>query len=211
MFWECNLKKDEKWIHNFSGGLFPSNSAQALALFSAFISSVNIGGGFLVTKRMLDMFKRKGDPPEYNYLYAIPAAVFLSGYGYGLATGLVYSPTRKLQFKKKKNHFSCWIYNRIKSHLLLIKELVLKKHSNNNKNPIFKEKNNKILLFVFHWTMKQRNEWFNDWISVQPRLTRWLTSELPSAASVPWLVFPLKPLLESETLLEWLVIFFTIL
>ncbi|PAV83895.1 hypothetical protein WR25_25294 [Diploscapter pachys] len=69
------------------GGLFPSNSAQALALFSAFISSVNIGGGFLVTKRMLDMFKRKGDPPEHNYLYAVPAAVFLSGYGYGLATG----------------------------------------------------------------------------------------------------------------------------
>ena len=137
MFWECNLKKDEKWIHNFSGGLFPSNSAQALALFSAFISSVNIGGGFLVTKRMLDMFKRKGDPPEYNYLYAIPAAVFLSGYGYGLATGLVYSSTQNC------NSWSFFtLSNLIKFHLLLSKELVLK-HSNSNKNAIFRILNEK--------------------------------------------------------------------
>ncbi|VDM85331.1 unnamed protein product [Strongylus vulgaris] len=27
-----------------------------------------------------------GDPPEYNYMYAIPAAVFLGGYYYGLHT-----------------------------------------------------------------------------------------------------------------------------
>ncbi|UMM41946.1 hypothetical protein L5515_017975 [Caenorhabditis briggsae] len=66
------------------GGLMPQNSAQTMALLATFISSVNIGGGFLVTKRMLDMFKRKDDPPEHNYLYSIPAAVFLGGYGYGL-------------------------------------------------------------------------------------------------------------------------------
>ncbi|ULT82647.1 hypothetical protein L3Y34_012116 [Caenorhabditis briggsae] len=65
-------------------GLMPQNSAQTMALLATFISSVNIGGGFLVTKRMLDMFKRKDDPPEHNYLYSIPAAVFLGGYGYGL-------------------------------------------------------------------------------------------------------------------------------
>ena len=40
------------------GGLLPSNSAQSLAAGAAFISSINIMGGFLVTKRMLDMFKR---------------------------------------------------------------------------------------------------------------------------------------------------------
>ncbi|CAI2357199.1 unnamed protein product [Caenorhabditis sp. 36 PRJEB53466] len=68
------------------GGLFPQNSYQTMALLATFISSVNIGGGFLVTKRMLDMFKRKDDPPEHNYLYSIPAAVFLGGYGYGLYT-----------------------------------------------------------------------------------------------------------------------------
>lgn len=38
---------------------------QYLAAAAAFISSVNIGGGFLVTQRMLDMFKRPTDPPEY--------------------------------------------------------------------------------------------------------------------------------------------------
>ena len=42
------------------GGLTPATTPQALALGAAFISSINIGGGFLVTKRMLDMFKRKG-------------------------------------------------------------------------------------------------------------------------------------------------------
>uniref|UniRef100_A0A8R1HT93 proton-translocating NAD(P)(+) transhydrogenase n=1 Tax=Caenorhabditis japonica TaxID=281687 RepID=A0A8R1HT93_CAEJA len=68
------------------GGLVPQNSYQAMAFLATFISSVNIGGGFLVTKRMLDMFKRKDDPPEHNYLYTIPAAVFLGGYGYGLYT-----------------------------------------------------------------------------------------------------------------------------
>lgn len=40
------------------GGLMPSNTAQVLAASAAFISSINITGGFLVTKRMLDMFKR---------------------------------------------------------------------------------------------------------------------------------------------------------
>nr|CDJ93500.1 Alanine dehydrogenase PNT and NAD(P) transhydrogenase domain containing protein [Haemonchus contortus] len=69
------------------GGLLPSTPAQSLALGAAFISSINIGGGFLITKRMLDMFKRPGDPPEYNYMYAVPAALFLGGYFYGLQTG----------------------------------------------------------------------------------------------------------------------------
>lgn len=40
------------------GGYFPSNTAQTLAASAAFISSINIFGGFLVTKRMLDMFRR---------------------------------------------------------------------------------------------------------------------------------------------------------
>ena len=56
------------------GGFFPHSFAQLLASLAVLLSSVNIAGGFLVTKRMLDMFKRKTDPEEYNYLYAIPAA-----------------------------------------------------------------------------------------------------------------------------------------
>ncbi|ELU08990.1 hypothetical protein CAPTEDRAFT_163980 [Capitella teleta] len=62
------------------GGIMPSNTIQGLAAAAAFISSINIGGGFLVTKRMLDMFRRPDDPPEYNYLYLIPSGSFLGGY-----------------------------------------------------------------------------------------------------------------------------------
>ena len=60
------------------GGYFPGSFPQALASLSVLISSVNIAGGFVVTKRMLDMFKRKTDPEEHNYLYALPAVVAAS-------------------------------------------------------------------------------------------------------------------------------------
>lgn len=69
------------------GGYAPSNNVEALAASAAFISFINVYGGFLVTKRMLDMFKRPDDPPEYNSLYGIPAAVFLGSYGYGVYNG----------------------------------------------------------------------------------------------------------------------------
>jgi len=42
------------------GGYYPTNTTQALAATAAFISCINIGGGFLVTQRMLDMFRRPG-------------------------------------------------------------------------------------------------------------------------------------------------------
>ena len=42
------------------GGYYPTNTIETLAALAAFISSINIGGGFLVTQRMLDMFKRPG-------------------------------------------------------------------------------------------------------------------------------------------------------
>jgi NAD(P) transhydrogenase len=64
------------------GGIMPSNTIESLAAGAALVSFVNIFGGFMVTQRMLDMFKRPTDPPEYNALYGIPAAVFLGGYGY---------------------------------------------------------------------------------------------------------------------------------
>lgn len=44
-------------------------------------------GGFLVTQRMLDMFKRPTDPPEYNYLYLLPGGVFVGGYAAALSSG----------------------------------------------------------------------------------------------------------------------------
>merc|ERR1711988_420457 len=69
------------------GGLFPTNSIQALAAGAALISFINIFGGFIVTKRMLDMFKRPTDPPEHTMLMGIPAATFLGAYGYAMSQG----------------------------------------------------------------------------------------------------------------------------
>merc|ERR1712141_247808 len=51
------------------GGYYPTNAVEGLAASAAFISFINVFGGFIVTGRMLDMFKRPTDPPEYNYLY----------------------------------------------------------------------------------------------------------------------------------------------
>ena len=62
------------------GGYLPVTMAQGLAASAALISSVNIFGGFLITKCMLDMFRRSDDPPEFNYLYSIPSIAFLGGY-----------------------------------------------------------------------------------------------------------------------------------
>jgi len=59
------------------GGVFPHSVPQFLASVAVLVSSVNIAGGFLVTKRMLDMFKRKTDAPEHNYLYGITGASFV--------------------------------------------------------------------------------------------------------------------------------------
>jgi NAD(P) transhydrogenase len=44
------------------GGVMPHNTVQALAAASVLVSAINISGGFVVTQRMLDMFKRKDDP-----------------------------------------------------------------------------------------------------------------------------------------------------
>ncbi|XP_061656240.1 NAD(P) transhydrogenase, mitochondrial isoform X1 [Phyllopteryx taeniolatus] len=69
------------------GGYAPTSTAETLAVLAAFISSVNIAGGFLVTQKMLDMFKRPTDPPEYHYLYLLPAGVFVGGYAAALQSG----------------------------------------------------------------------------------------------------------------------------
>ena len=44
-------------------------------------------GGFIVTTKMLDMFKRPDDPPEYYHYYGIPAVTTLGLYTIGTLTG----------------------------------------------------------------------------------------------------------------------------
>ena len=70
------------------GGLYPTNIVEGLSTAATFISFINVFGGFIVTARMLDMFKRPTDPPEYNYLYGVPAATFLGAYGFAVSQGI---------------------------------------------------------------------------------------------------------------------------
>jgi NAD(P) transhydrogenase len=51
-----------------------------------FISLHDIGG-FIVTTKMLDMFKRPDDPPEYYHYYGYPAAGAMGLYGIGHMSG----------------------------------------------------------------------------------------------------------------------------
>ncbi|KAH9904977.1 NAD(P) transhydrogenase mitochondrial precursor [Xylariomycetidae sp. FL2044] len=69
------------------GGYIPETVPQILGAASVLLAFVNVSGGFVITKRMLDMFKRPTDPPEYPWLYAIPGVLFGGGYLAAAATG----------------------------------------------------------------------------------------------------------------------------
>jgi NAD(P) transhydrogenase len=69
------------------GGVLPGSTSQALGAAAVFISSINISGGFLVTKKMLDMFKRPDDPEEHYQLYALPVGTMIGGYA--LSSGML--------------------------------------------------------------------------------------------------------------------------
>jgi len=70
------------------GGYFPGTIPQILGALSVLLASVNVAGGFVITKRMLDMFKRATDPPEYAWLYGVPAIVFTGGFLAAASTGM---------------------------------------------------------------------------------------------------------------------------
>lgn len=59
----------------------------ALGAVATTLSTVNIVGGFIVTTKMLDMFKRPDDAPEFYHYYGIPAAATLGLYGIGTMSG----------------------------------------------------------------------------------------------------------------------------
>lgn len=69
------------------GGILPETIPQAFGAASVLLAFVNVSGGFVLTKRMLDMFKRPTDPPEYPWMYAIPAVMFGGGYLAAASTG----------------------------------------------------------------------------------------------------------------------------
>ena len=70
------------------GGYLPETIPQAFGAASVLLAFVNIGGGFVITKRMLDMFKRASDPPEYAWLYVVPGAIFGGGFLVASSTGM---------------------------------------------------------------------------------------------------------------------------
>ncbi|KAJ5919646.1 hypothetical protein N7454_009481 [Penicillium verhagenii] len=70
------------------GGFVPTTIPEYLGAASVLLAFVNVSGGFVVTKRMLDMFKRPTDPPEYPWLYAVPAIVFGGGLVAAASTGM---------------------------------------------------------------------------------------------------------------------------
>ncbi|KAJ2973597.1 hypothetical protein NUW58_g8897 [Xylaria curta] len=69
------------------GGYLPGTIPQALGAASVLLAFVNVSGGFVITKRMLDMFKRPTDPPEYPWMWAIPGVLFGGGFLAAATTG----------------------------------------------------------------------------------------------------------------------------
>lgn len=70
--------------------LFAHSTSFGVSMLGALattLSTVNIVGGFIVTRKMLDMFKRPDDPPEYYHLYGIPAGATALVYSIGSMTG----------------------------------------------------------------------------------------------------------------------------
>lgn len=70
------------------GGIVPHSGAQALAATAVGLSAINLVGGTIVTKKMLDMFRRPDDPAEYNHYYLLPGAVATVGSGALMASGM---------------------------------------------------------------------------------------------------------------------------
>ena len=70
------------------GGYLPQTIPQVLGALSVLLAFVNVSGGFVITKRMLDMFRRPTDPPEYPWLYAVPGVLFGGGYLVAASTGM---------------------------------------------------------------------------------------------------------------------------
>mmetsp|Transcript_2504 Transcript_2504/g.4004 ORF Transcript_2504/g.4004 Transcript_2504/m.4004 type:complete len:1047 (-) Transcript_2504:308-3448(-) len=69
------------------GGIFPHSTAETFGAIATGLSAINVVGGFLVTKKMLDLFKRPDDPDEHPELYAIPVVATIGGYGLAGITG----------------------------------------------------------------------------------------------------------------------------
>lgn len=62
-----------------STSLIPDSPAHWMGAIATTLSFINIAGGFLVSKKMLDLFSRPEDPKEFFEYYAAPAAITVAG------------------------------------------------------------------------------------------------------------------------------------
>lgn len=65
--------------HGAGDGIIPDSPAHWMGAIATLLSFVNIAGGFLVSGKMLDLFKRPNDPNEYFEYYALPAGLLIGG------------------------------------------------------------------------------------------------------------------------------------
>jgi NAD(P) transhydrogenase len=68
-------------------GLIPDTPAHWAGAIATLLSFVNIAGGFLVSGKMLDLFRRPTDPKDYFGLYAIPGGLLMAGVAGAGVTG----------------------------------------------------------------------------------------------------------------------------
>lgn len=61
--------------------LIPDSPAHWMGAIATLLSFINISGGFLVSGKMLDLFRRPEDPEEYFGFYGVPVAMILAGIG----------------------------------------------------------------------------------------------------------------------------------
>ena len=71
-----------------NAGLVPDSPSHWMGAIATLLSFVNIFGGFLVSGKMLDLFKRPGDPKDFFELYAVPASLLVGGLGAAAFAGL---------------------------------------------------------------------------------------------------------------------------
>ena len=69
-------------------GLIPNSPSHWMGAIATMLSFINISGGFLVSGKMLDLFKRPDDPEDFFHFYAIPAGLLLAGLAGSAYAGL---------------------------------------------------------------------------------------------------------------------------
>lgn len=70
-----------------SSGIIPDSPAHWAGAVATLLSFINISGGFLITGKMLDLFRRPEDAKDYFELYALPASFLIAGLGASYFSG----------------------------------------------------------------------------------------------------------------------------